>query len=248
MEFPGKRAPTVASAAIPGGTYPSDPMRGAGPPVPYGTPVTDRRMALPQNKYPYIPPEADYDPGPPVVNLPPGVPPGPGPALTPPYPLPVPPNTPGPQPFPLPFQAPPDQYLPPYGQRPPPPALPAVGTSTPGPLPAEAAPAAPSAAYDEKSGAFLDPNGGIGVYAAGASHFTPPRTGWISCSIHGRHRPGPLRSAVMIDQVGDRLLRLARTDREASANISAIIIATGVVHSSMPNATAWLAVTERSSR
>ena len=52
-------------------------------------------MTLPQNKYPYIPPDADYDPGAPVVTLPPGVAPGPGPALTPPYPLQVPPNTPG---------------------------------------------------------------------------------------------------------------------------------------------------------
>lgn len=152
MEFPGKRAPTVELCRDPAGYVPlgSNPWRG--PTVPYGTPITDPRMTLPQNKYPYIPPEADYDPGAPVVELPPGVPPGPGPALTPPYPLPVPPNTPGPPPPPLPYYGTPEQTLPPYGQRP-------VANAT--------------ATYDEKSGAFLDPGGGISVYAAGASTFHP---------------------------------------------------------------------------
>lgn len=158
MEYPGKRAPTVQLCRDPQGYVPLGTNPWRGPTVPYGTPITDPRMTLPQNKYPFLPPDADYDPGAPVVDLPPGVPPGPGPALTPPYPLPVPPNTPGPQPPPLPYQAPPDQYLPPYGQQP---AAP--------PAPAEQAPAVPSAAYDEKTGAFLDPNGGISVYAAGAS-------------------------------------------------------------------------------
>lgn len=195
MEFPGKRAPTVQLCRDPEGYVPlgSNPWRG--PTVPYGTPVTDPRMTLPQNKYPYIPPEADYDPGPPVVNLPPGVAPGPGPALTPPYPLPVPPNKPGPQPFPLPYQAPPDQTLPPYG-RPPASPQPPVQQSPPAPpaLPAEAAltgsvqPQAaelPSAAYDERSGAFLDPHGGISVYAAGGSEFSPAEN-WVDLMLAPR--------------------------------------------------------------
>lgn len=193
MEFPGKRAPTVQLCRDPAGYVPlgSNPWRG--PTVPYGTPVTDPRMTLPQNKYPYIPPEADYDPGPPVVTLPPGVPPGPGPALTPPYPLPVPPNTPGPQPPPLPYYGTPEQTLPPYGQRPPviaPPLAPEV--PVPGPLSAEAAsdPAQPQAAdltttYDEKSGAFLDPEGGISVYAAGASKFEPAEN-WVALMLSPR--------------------------------------------------------------
>ena len=199
MEFPGKRAPTVQLCRDPKGYVPLGTNPWRGPTVPYGTPIDDPRMILPQNKYPFIPPEADYDPGPPVVNLPPGVAPGPGPALTPPYPLPVPPNTPGPQPFPLPFQAPPDQYLPPYGRQPagpPPPAPPAP--LPPGALPAEAAPAGASAGsaqpqlanmasattYDEKSGAFLDPHGGISTYA-GASAISPAEN-WVDLMLDPR--------------------------------------------------------------
>ena len=185
MEFPGKRAPTVQLCRDPQGYVPLGTNPWRGPPVPYGTPITDPRMTLPQNKYPYIPPEADYDPGPPVVKLPPGVPPGPGPALTPPYPAQIAPNTPGPQPPPLPFQAPPDQSLPPYGQVLPAPPPPAVAPPPPGPLPAEApiegqsaTTGSAAAPYDEKSGAFLDPNGGIGVFAAGATQFRPAET-WV---------------------------------------------------------------------
>lgn len=185
MEFPGKRAPTVQLCRDPQGYVPLGTNPWRGPPVPYGTPITDPRMILPQNKYPFIPPAADYDPGAPVVNLPPGVPPGPGPALTPPYPAQIAPNTPGPQPPPLPFQAPPDQSLPPYGQSPqgtpPAPAAPLPS----GPLPAEApvegqsATTGPaSAPYDEKSGAFLDPHGGISVFAAGATEIHPAET-WV---------------------------------------------------------------------
>ena len=190
MEYPGKRAPTVQLCRDPQGYVPlgSNPWRG--PTVPYGTPITDPRMTLPQNKYPHLPPEADYDPGAPVVALPPGVPPGPGPALTPPYPLQVPPNTPGPPPPPLPFQAPPDQTLPPYGQQPAvtpppqPPPDPAASTPErdpiPGPLdgPTSRAASPPTAPYDEKTGAFLDPNVGISIYAAGASAIKPAEN-WI---------------------------------------------------------------------
>src|SRR6185437_1148112 len=123
QEFPGKRAPTVALCRDPKGYVPigSNPWRG--PPVPYGSePIDDPRMILPQNKFPFIPPQVDPDPGPPVVQLPPGVAPGPGPAPHGPYPLPVPPNEPGPLPSPFPFYAPPDQAVPPYGRPPPPPA------------------------------------------------------------------------------------------------------------------------------
>ena len=70
-------------------------------------------MILPQNKFPFIPQQVDPDPGPPVVQLPPGVAPGPGPAPQAPFPLPVPPNDNGPPP-PWPYYAPPDQNLPPY--------------------------------------------------------------------------------------------------------------------------------------
>ncbi|OKH65515.1 mammalian cell entry protein, partial [Mycobacterium sp. SWH-M5] len=93
QEFPGKRAPTIQLCRDPNGYVPigSNPWRG--PPVPYGTPIEDGRNILPPNKFPMIPPQVDPDPGPPVVQLPPGVEPGPGPAPHAPFPLPVPPNT-----------------------------------------------------------------------------------------------------------------------------------------------------------
>ncbi len=90
MEYPGKRAPTVQLCRDPKGYVPIGTNPWRGPPIPYGTPVTDGRNALPPNKFPFIPPGADYDPGAPVVQLPPGVPPGPGPAPNAPFPLPVP--------------------------------------------------------------------------------------------------------------------------------------------------------------
>src|SRR6202042_253354 len=80
QEFPGKRAPTIQLCRDPRGYVPlgNNPWRG--PPVPYDTPVTNPRDITPPNKFPNIPPGADYDPGPPSVQLPPGVIPGPGPA------------------------------------------------------------------------------------------------------------------------------------------------------------------------
>ena len=65
QEFPGKRAPTVQLCRDPKGYVPigSNPWRG--PPVPYGTPITDGRNILPPNKFPNIPPQVDPDPGPP---------------------------------------------------------------------------------------------------------------------------------------------------------------------------------------
>ena len=199
QEFPGKRAPTIQLCRDPRGYVPlgSNPWRG--PPVPPGTPITDPRMSLPMNKYPYIPPQADYDPGPPVVHLPPGTPPGPGPALTPPFPTQAPPVTQGPPPLPLPYSPPPDQRVPPYGQQPiPPPAEPSPPAKQPaprpGPLPAEA-PAANSlppqahrlraVTYDPKSGAFLDPDGDIGVYANGASALRPAEN-WVELMMDPR--------------------------------------------------------------
>ena len=172
MEVPGKRAPTVQLCRDPKGYVPLGANAWRGPTVPYGTPITDPRMTLPQNKYPFIPPDADYDPGPPVVQLPPGVAPGPGPALTPPYPLVVPPNTPGPRPPPVPFHSAPDQILPPYG-RPPQPAPPAPDASPSG-IP-----------YDEKSGAFLDPHSGISVYTSGASSMRPAEN-WVDLMLDPR--------------------------------------------------------------
>ncbi|WBP95324.1 MCE family protein [Mycolicibacterium neoaurum] len=206
QEFPGKRAPTVQLCRDPVGYVPigSNPWRG--PPVPYGTPITDPRNITPPNKFPNIPPAADYDPGPPAVQLPPGVQPGPGPAPNAPFPNPVPPNNNPPAP-PWPFYAPPDQVLPPYGRQvpapplppgtpiyrppgsqapalaPPPEALvpPAPAPPMPGPLPAEqpVASASLTTTYDPKTGVFADPtNGGTGVFASGSDKFTPAEN-WV---------------------------------------------------------------------
>ncbi|BBZ64264.1 MCE family protein [Mycolicibacterium monacense] len=195
MEFPGKRAPTVALCRDPKGFVPigSNPWRG--PPVPIGEPIQDPRMILPQNKFPFIPPQVDPDPGPPAVQLPPGVAPGPGPAPHAPFPLPVPPSDPG-VPVPLPYYGPPDHLVPPYGRPPPapPPPPPSLAPPPPadappvpapepppgpgplpGPLPAEAplASGPMTASYDSRTGVFADPAGGIGVYAPGADKLAP---------------------------------------------------------------------------
>jgi phospholipid/cholesterol/gamma-HCH transport system substrate-binding protein len=193
MEFPGKRAPTVQLCRDPKGFVPigSNPWRG--PPIPYGTPVEDGRNLLPPNKFPLTPPGADYDPGDPVVQLPPGVQPGPGPAPNAPFPLPVPPNNNAPPP-PWPFFAPPDQIAPPYG-RPAPPPLPGAPAPPPpapappaGPLPAEAPmPMADGPAYAtyDQDGTFIDPAGGTGVYAAGDSKHTPAEN-WVDLMLDPR--------------------------------------------------------------
>jgi phospholipid/cholesterol/gamma-HCH transport system substrate-binding protein len=190
QEFPGKRAPTVQLCRDPKGYIPigSNPWRG--PPVPYGTPIEDGRNILPPNKFPNIPPQVDPDPGPPVVQLPPGVEPGPGPAPHAPFPLPVPPNKPGPQPLPWPYFAPPDQVVPPYGRTPPAPdAPPAPEAPAPqAPLPAEATPQASATGtgtYDQHSGVFADANGGTGVYAPGADNLRPAET-WVDLMMDPR--------------------------------------------------------------
>lgn len=172
MEFPGKRAPTVQLCRDPKGFVPigSNPWRG--PPVPYGTPVEDGRNILPPNKFPLIPPSADYDPGPPSAQLPPGAIPGPGPAPNAPFPLPLPPNDNG-APLPWPYFAPPDQVLPPYGRPPleapgpPPGPVPAPAPAPAGPLPAEAQPQASGVTYGtyDRDGRFLDSTGETGVLA-----------------------------------------------------------------------------------
>ena len=193
QEFPGKRAPTIQLCRDPRGYVPigSNPWRG--PPVPYGSaPITDPRNITPANKFPNIPPAADYDPGPPVVQLPPGVTPGPGPAPNAPFPLPVPPSDLGPPPPPLPFYAPPDQIVPPYGRTPP--AAPAP--PAPEPLPAEVPPppvaGAPplasgpaTAPYDSRTGVFVDPAGGTGVFADGLEKKVNAET-WVDLMMDPR--------------------------------------------------------------
>lgn len=208
QEFPGKRAPTVQLCRDPRGYVPigSNPWRG--PPLPYGTPMDQQednhyeppgRSIAPYNKFPFIPPQADYDPGPPSVQLPPGVVPGPGPAPQAPFPLPVPPNDNGPPP-PWPYYAPPDQIVPPYG-RPAPPGAPAP-PPPPGPLPAEApAPDAPplpaegapqpqasgtaTTTYDSRTGVFVDPAGGTGVFAGGSNGVAAAET-WVDLMMDPR--------------------------------------------------------------
>lgn len=171
QEFPGKRAPTIQLCRDPVGYVPIGTNPWRGPPVPYGsTPITDPRNITPANKFPNIPPSADYDPGPPSVQLPPGVQPGPGPAPQAPFPLPVPPSDPGAPPPPWPFFAPPDQVLPPYAREAPPP-------------PQASAPA--TATYDSRTGVFVDPAGGTGVYAAGTDKLAPAET-WVDLMLDPR--------------------------------------------------------------
>ncbi|CAN5819950.1 MCE family protein [soil metagenome] len=188
QEFPGKRAPTVQLCRDPVGYVPvgSNPWRG--PPVPYGTPIEDGRNILPPNKFPNIPPGADYDPGPPV-QLPPGVPSGPGPAPNAPFPLPVPPNDNG-APPPWPFFAPPDQIVPPYARpapdAPPPPAElpppPDAPLSAEAPQPQASGPA--YASYDQ-NGTFVDPAGGTGVYTPGSAKQLPAEN-WVDLMLDPR--------------------------------------------------------------
>jgi phospholipid/cholesterol/gamma-HCH transport system substrate-binding protein len=189
MEYPGKRAPTIQLCRDPKGFVPIGSNAWRGPPVPYDTPITDPRMLNPMNKFPYIPPSADYDPGPPVAALPPGVPAGPGPAPNPPYPLPYPPNELGPAPAPWPYYAPPDQNLPTNpggnGGLPPYNRDPAPGPA-PGPLPAEAqANGVAYSSYDQRTGKFVDPAGGTGVFVSGADKWLPAEN-WADLMLEPR--------------------------------------------------------------
>ena len=219
QEFPGKRAPTVQLCRDPVGYVPIGTNPWRGPPIPYGTPMgqsedqryePDGRNLAPPNKFPSIPPYADYDPGAPSVQLPPGVTPGPGPAPHAPFPLPVPPNQPGPQPAPWPFFAPQDQVLPPYGRQAPPgaPAPPPADAAVPAPAPAELPPGQgpllpaevgqplvppppgdqpmaggpATATYDSRTGVFVDPAGGTGVFAAGMDKATGAEN-WVDLML-----------------------------------------------------------------
>ncbi|MBC9077398.1 virulence factor Mce family protein [Mycobacterium canetti] len=175
QEFPGKRAPTVQLCRDPRGYVPIGTNPWRGPPIPYGTEVTDGRNILPPNKFPYIPPGADPDPGVPIVGPPPpGQVAGPGPAPHQPAQPAPPPNDNGPPP---PFTS----WMPPgYPPEPPPVPYPATippppppeGTGpppgpAPGPQPQASGPA--YTIYDQLSGAFADPAGGTGIFAPGMS-------------------------------------------------------------------------------
>ncbi|BBZ68853.1 mammalian cell entry protein [Mycolicibacterium insubricum] len=162
MEFPGKRAPTVQLCRDPKGFIPIGANPWRGPPIPYGsTPVTDDRNILPPNKFPLIPPGADYDPGPPVTQLPPGVQSGPGPAPNAPFPLPVPPNDNPPAPN-GPFMPPADQYVPPYAQQP--------------------QAAGPQYRSYDNQGRFTDADGRTGIFAAGVEGAAPAEN-WVDLML-----------------------------------------------------------------
>lgn len=173
QEFPGKRAPTVQLCRDPRGYVPVGTNPWRGPPIPYGTEVTDGRNILPPNKFPYIPPGADPDPGVPIVGPPPpGQVAGPGPAphqAAQPAP---PPNDNGPPP---PFTSwmppgyPPEPPQVPYPATIPPPPPPEGTGPPPGPAPGPQPQASGPAytIYDQLSGAFADPAGGTGIFAPG---------------------------------------------------------------------------------
>jgi phospholipid/cholesterol/gamma-HCH transport system substrate-binding protein len=184
QEFPGKRAPTVALCRDPRGYVPTGTNPWRGPPIPYGTPVTNGLNILPPNKFPFIPPGADPDPGTPIVGpLPPGVVPGPGPAPNQPFPVQPPPNTGGtdgrqawippapypPQPPAIPFPKAVPPPPPPEGLSPPPAYPPPEKPwgPPPGPVPAPQANGAAYTTYDQSTGVFQDPAGGIGIFAPG---------------------------------------------------------------------------------
>lgn len=172
QEFPGKRAPTVQLCRDPRGYVPVGTNPWRGPPIPYGTEVTDGRNILPPNKFPYIPPGADPDPGVPIVGPPPpGQVAGPGPAPHQPA-QPAPPNDNGPPP---PFTSwmppgyPPEPPQVPYPATIPPPPPPEGTGPPPGPAPGPQPQASGPAytIYDQLSGAFADPAGGTGIFAPG---------------------------------------------------------------------------------
>lgn len=173
QEFPGKRAPTVQLCRDPCGYVPVGTNPWRGPPIPYGTEVTDGRNILPPNKFPYIPPGADPDPGVPIVGPPPpGQVAGPGPAPHQPAQPAPPPNDNGPPP---PFTSwmppgyPPEPPQVPYPATIPPPPPPEGTGPPPGPAPGPQPQASGPAytIYDQLSGAFADPAGGTGIFAPG---------------------------------------------------------------------------------
>ena len=181
QEFPGKRAPTVALCRDPKGYVPIGTNPWRGPPIPYGTPMTNGLNILPPNKYPFIPPGNDPDPGTPVVGpLPPGVIEGPGPAPHQPFPTAPPPNTGGtdgrqawipPSPYPpqnpaIPFPKAVPAPPPPVGL-PGAPYPPAEKPWGPPPGPVPQANGTAYTTYDDGTGVFQDPSGGTGIFAPG---------------------------------------------------------------------------------
>ncbi|SPM40165.1 mammalian cell entry protein [Mycobacterium numidiamassiliense] len=205
QEFPGKRAPTIQQCRDPKGYVPVGRNPWRGPPVPYNTPETNGLNTLPPNKFPYIPPGADPDPGVPIAGPPPpGVAPGPGPVPRQPAFDPPPPNDSGPPPGnpswmppgvpPAPPQLPFPKWLPPPGPPQginPPPAGPGPEKPwgpPPGPAAAGLQPQAsgPSyATYDQNTGAFKDPAGGTGIFAAGASGVSSAEN-WVDLMLDPR--------------------------------------------------------------
>jgi phospholipid/cholesterol/gamma-HCH transport system substrate-binding protein len=183
QEFPGKRAPTVALCRDPKGYVPTGTNPWRGPPIPYGTPVTNGLNILPPNKYPFIPPGTDPDPGTPYPPgaVPPGLVPGPGPAPNQPFPTPPPPNTGGtdgrqawippapypPQPPALPFPKAVPAPPPPEGLSPPAPYPPPEKPWGPPPGPVPQANGTAYTTYDQSTGVFQDPAGGTGIFAPG---------------------------------------------------------------------------------
>ena len=183
QEFPGKRAPTVALCRDPRGYVPTGTNPWRGPPIPYGTPMTNGLNVLPPNKFPFIPPGADPDPGTPYAPgfLPPGAVPGPGPAPNQPFPVQPPPNTGGtdgreawippapypPQPPALPFPKAVPAPPPPEGLSPPAPYPPPEKPWGPPPGPVPQANGTAYSTYDQSTGVFQDPAGGTGIFAPG---------------------------------------------------------------------------------
>lgn len=172
QEFPGKRAPTVQLCRDPRGYVPVGTNPWRGPPIPYGTEVTDGRNILPPNKFPYIPPAriptracpssdrrhparwppraAPHQPAQPAPPPNDNGPPPPFTSWMPPGYPPEPPQV----PYPATIPPPP----PPEGTGPPP-------GPAPGPQPQASGPA--YTIYDQLSGAFADPAGGTGIFAPG---------------------------------------------------------------------------------
>ena len=201
QEFPGKRAPTIQLCRDPKGYVPVGRNPWRGPPIPYNTPETNGLNTLPPNKFPYIPPDAEPDPGVPIVGPPPpGVVPGPGPipGHQPAYSSP-PPNDSGPPPGnpswmppgvpPVPPQLPYPKWLPPpappVGINPPPagPGPEKPWGPPPGPGPQASGPA--YATYDQSTGAFKDPAGGTGIFAAGANNVSSAEN-WVDLMLDPR--------------------------------------------------------------
>ncbi|WP_301146727.1 virulence factor Mce family protein [Mycobacterium simiae] len=183
QEFPGKRAPTIQLCRDPKGYVPVGRNPWRGPPVPYNTPQTNGLNTLPPNKFPYIPPEAEPDPGTPIVGPPPpGAGPGPLPNHQPAY-SPPPPNDNGPPPPFTSWQPPGVPPVPPqipYPKWLPPPAPPQA--PVPGPGPQASGPAYTT--YDPDTGAFRDPAGGTGIFAAGAN--TSKAENWVDLMLDPR--------------------------------------------------------------